>query len=69
MILEEFGVTDSQASTYTAWYNTVITSGLAGDLIWYVIPYRVGLERSLRPSLGKLARTSPPAVLLMTAMR
>ncbi|KAI0821629.1 mannanase [Trametes gibbosa] len=34
VILEEFGVTDSQPSTYTAWYNTVITSGLAGDLIW-----------------------------------
>ncbi|KAI0355647.1 mannanase [Trametes cingulata] len=36
VILEEFGVTDSQASTYTAWYNTIITSGLTGDLIWYV---------------------------------
>ncbi|KAI0769787.1 mannanase [Trametes elegans] len=35
VIVEEFGVTDDQASTYTAWYNTVITSGLTGDLIWY----------------------------------
>ncbi|KAI0675126.1 mannanase [Trametes maxima] len=34
VILEEFGVTDGQATTYTAWYNTIITSGLAGDLIW-----------------------------------
>ncbi|EJF65264.1 CEL4a mannanase [Dichomitus squalens LYAD-421 SS1] len=34
VILEEFGVTDDQASTYTTWYNTIITSGLTGDLIW-----------------------------------
>lgn len=36
VILEEFGVTDNQASTYTAWYNTIISSGLTGDLIWCV---------------------------------
>ena len=36
VILEEFGVTDNQASTYTTWYNTIITSGLTGDLIWCV---------------------------------
>lgn len=36
MILEEFGVTDGQAATYTAWYNSVISSGLTGDLIWWV---------------------------------
>ncbi|KAH9931143.1 CEL4a mannanase [Epithele typhae] len=34
VILEEFGVTSNQASTYTAWYNTIISSNLAGDLIW-----------------------------------
>ncbi|KAI8972209.1 mannanase [Trametes punicea] len=34
VVLEEFGVTSDQASTYTAWYNTIITSGLTGDLIW-----------------------------------
>ncbi|KAI0745688.1 mannanase [Earliella scabrosa] len=34
VILEEFGVTNAQASTYTAWYNTVMSSGLTGDLIW-----------------------------------
>lgn len=37
VILEEFGVTDSQAATYTAWYNSVISSGLTGDLIWSVL--------------------------------
>lgn len=39
VILEEFGVTDNQAATYTTWYNTVISSGLAGDLIWCVRPH------------------------------
>ncbi|CAL1707125.1 unnamed protein product [Somion occarium] len=34
VILEEFGVTDNQASTYTSWYSTIVSSGLTGDLIW-----------------------------------
>ncbi|OBZ68183.1 putative mannan endo-1,4-beta-mannosidase F [Grifola frondosa] len=34
VILEEFGVTDSQATTYTSWYSTIISTGLTGDLIW-----------------------------------
>ncbi|KAL4254228.1 glycosyl hydrolase 5 (cellulase A) family protein [Abortiporus biennis] len=34
VILEEFGVTDSQATTYTAWYSAIESSGLTGDLIW-----------------------------------
>ncbi|KAJ1304405.1 hypothetical protein OPQ81_005554 [Rhizoctonia solani] len=36
VILEEFGVTSSYdpLSTYTTWWNTIISSGLAGDLIW-----------------------------------
>ncbi|KAI0044232.1 glycoside hydrolase family 5 protein [Auriscalpium vulgare] len=33
-ILEEFGVTSSQTTTYTTWWNEVISSGLTGDLIW-----------------------------------
>ncbi|KAI0311987.1 glycoside hydrolase family 5 protein [Amylostereum chailletii] len=33
-IIEEFGVTSDQQSTYTTWYSTVISSGLTGDLIW-----------------------------------
>ena len=37
VILEEFGVTSDQASTYTTWYNTIISSGLTGDLIWCVL--------------------------------
>ena len=34
VIVEEFGVTDDQVSTYTSWYNAVVSSGLTGDLIW-----------------------------------
>ncbi|EIM81197.1 glycoside hydrolase [Stereum hirsutum FP-91666 SS1] len=34
VILEEFGVTSDQEDVYTAWYSTVISSGLTGDLIW-----------------------------------
>ena len=35
--MEEFGVTIAdKASTYAAWYDTIVSSGLTGDLIWYV---------------------------------
>ena len=34
VILEEFGVTQGQAATYQAWFNSVVSSGLEGDLIW-----------------------------------
>ncbi|KAF9005377.1 mannanase [Hymenopellis radicata] len=34
VILEEFGVTDNQATVYTAWYTEIVSSGLTGDLIW-----------------------------------
>ncbi|KAF5354742.1 hypothetical protein D9756_005256 [Leucocoprinus leucothites] len=34
VILEEFGVTSNQASTYTTWFNQIVSSGLTGDLIW-----------------------------------
>jgi len=34
VIVEEFGVTTDQTTTYTAWYNTIVSSGLTGDLIW-----------------------------------
>ncbi|KAG6919061.1 hypothetical protein DXG01_009314 [Tephrocybe rancida] len=34
VIIEEFGVTSNQATVYTAWWNQVVSSGLAGDLIW-----------------------------------
>ncbi|KAJ6602128.1 glycoside hydrolase superfamily [Mycena sp. CBHHK59/15] len=36
VIMEEFGVTTSSTrnATYATWYNTVISSGLTGDLIW-----------------------------------
>jgi len=34
VILEEFGVTGSQTTVYTAWWNEIMSSGLTGDLIW-----------------------------------
>ena len=34
VIMEEFGVTSNQSSTYTTWYSTIVSSGLTGDLIW-----------------------------------
>jgi len=34
VILEEFGVTKNQLTTYTAWWNEIVSSGLTGDLIW-----------------------------------
>ena len=37
---EEFGVTVAdQATTYTSWYNEIISSGLTGDLIWQAGSY------------------------------
>ncbi|KAF8079251.1 CEL4a mannanase [Lyophyllum atratum] len=34
VIIEEFGVTANQPTVYTAWFNQIVSSGLAGDLIW-----------------------------------
>ncbi|KAF8799264.1 glycoside hydrolase family 5 protein [Phlegmacium glaucopus] len=34
VILEEFGVTINQSTTYTTWWNEIVSSGLTGDLIW-----------------------------------
>ncbi|ESK89493.1 glycoside hydrolase family 5 protein [Moniliophthora roreri MCA 2997] len=34
VILEEFGIKNSQSSTYTTWMSTIISSELTGDLIW-----------------------------------
>ncbi|KAG9046156.1 hypothetical protein FS837_004951 [Tulasnella sp. UAMH 9824] len=34
VILEEYGVPSDQYATYTTWLNTVVSSGLTGDLIW-----------------------------------
>jgi len=34
VIMEEFGVTSNQATVYTAWFNEIVSSGLAGDLVW-----------------------------------
>ncbi|KAF8161065.1 CEL4a mannanase [Crassisporium funariophilum] len=34
VILEEFGVTTNKDTVYTAWFNQIASSGLAGDLVW-----------------------------------
>ncbi|RDB16956.1 putative mannan endo-1,4-beta-mannosidase F [Hypsizygus marmoreus] len=34
VIIEEFGVTSSQTTVYTAWFNQMVSSEIAGDLIW-----------------------------------
>ncbi|KAH8115255.1 CEL4a mannanase [Phellopilus nigrolimitatus] len=45
VLLEEFGVTSDQASTYEQWYSAVLSSGLTGDLIW-----QAGSQLSTGPS-------------------
>ncbi|KAA1477226.1 CEL4a mannanase [Dentipellis sp. KUC8613] len=45
VILEEFGVTTNQPTTYQLWYNTIISSGQTGDLIW-----QAGSQLSTGPS-------------------
>ena len=73
MIIEEFGVTTaSQTSTYTTWLNQVISSGLAGDLIWFVAPLGgVGVLCGCGTNLalvssGKQAHTCPLGTLRTT---
>ncbi|KIP03911.1 glycoside hydrolase family 5 protein [Phlebiopsis gigantea 11061_1 CR5-6] len=39
VIVEEFGVTSDQTDVYTAWYSTILSSGLSGDLIWQAGSY------------------------------
>ncbi|KAJ7110631.1 glycoside hydrolase superfamily [Mycena epipterygia] len=35
VIVEEFGITDAtRNATYAAWYQTVLSTGLTGDMIW-----------------------------------
>jgi len=34
--MEEFGTTGDKETTYTSWYSTIESSGLTGDLIWWV---------------------------------
>lgn len=46
VILEEFGVTSNQPAVYTQWLNNVVSSGLAGDLIWYA-PFEIWSARAL----------------------
>jgi hypothetical protein len=59
VILEEFGVTSNQAATYTAWYNAIISSGLAGDLIWSVTIFVI----VRRPRLTRLGDLGKPGLI------
>ncbi|KAF9049717.1 CEL4a mannanase [Panaeolus papilionaceus] len=34
VILEEFGSTANKDTIYTAWFDAILSSGLAGDLVW-----------------------------------
>jgi len=34
VIVEEFGVLSNMVDVYTAWYDTILSTGLTGDLIW-----------------------------------
>jgi mannan endo-1,4-beta-mannosidase len=40
VIIEEYGVdVEDQVTVYTAWLDEVVSSGLAGDLIWQAGSY------------------------------
>lgn len=71
--MEEFGVTSAQTDVYTAWFSTVLSSGLSGDLIWYAT-FRVGrtglghMMLMYVPS-GKQALTCPRAIRHRMVMR
>lgn len=32
--MEEYGVTDTQTTTYPVWWDAIVSSALTGDLIW-----------------------------------
>ena len=68
VIMEEFGVTSNQSSTYTTWYSTIVSSGLTGDLIWYV-PFSDPPRRAQLLTLhaGKRVPTSRLATRLTMA--
>ena len=70
--LEEFGVTTNQTGVYTAWLNTVLSSGLAGEIIWCVLclsPGRVCASGGADcTTTGKRARISLWATLPTMAM-
>jgi len=34
VIIEEYGMTTNQPETYAVWWDTIISSGLAGEVIW-----------------------------------
>lgn len=35
--MEEFGISENITDVYASWYSEVVSSGLTGDLIWYVV--------------------------------
>ncbi|KAG6840742.1 hypothetical protein C0991_004651 [Blastosporella zonata] len=64
VILEEFGVTASQTTTYPVWLNTILSSGLAGDLIWQAGSY---LTNGATPNDGYAVYPDGPVYPLLTA--
>ncbi|KAJ3811260.1 glycoside hydrolase [Lentinula lateritia] len=34
IVMEEFGITDDQVDVYGSWYSAIVSSNVAGDLIW-----------------------------------
>ncbi|KAF8608734.1 glycoside hydrolase [Ceratobasidium sp. AG-I] len=34
VIIEEFGILENRVAIYTQWWDTILSSGLAGDLLW-----------------------------------
>lgn len=39
VIIEEYGVTSNQVAVYTSWCATMVSSGLTGELFWYVMGF------------------------------
>jgi hypothetical protein len=41
-VMGEFGITDTNRNiTYASWYQTVISTGITGDLIWYILAHYI----------------------------
>ncbi|KAJ7270478.1 mannanase [Mycena rebaudengoi] len=63
VIMEEYGLTSSARNTiYPMWYNTVITTGLTGDLVWQAGSV---LSTGQTPSDGYAIYPTDPVYALM----
>jgi len=63
VILEEFGVTSSQGTTYQTWLNTAVSSGLSGWLIWQAGSQ---LSSGASPQDGYAIYTTDPTYGILT---